>query len=126
MAGSQLETDDLFQWAVLWPALPLAATDGQGQQRIGPAVDIPARWSKGSRLNQAALEQNKTATAEVVVDREIPVGSILWQGQIADLPSPLRNLYQVLENKERWDVKGRNVRRSVVVTSFNETLPESV
>ena len=127
MAGQELETDDLPHFAVLWPALPDAATDGNGRLRIGNHVDdIPTRWRLGQRSSTAAFNHNVTADATVVVDREIPVGSIMWKGQFANLPSPLKDLYEVIDYRETDDVKGQNKRRVVTVTKFKGVLPNTL
>ena len=126
MAGSQLETDDLTEYAVMWPIQLSAASDEKGRMRVGPSIEVPAKWNTGSRVNQLAISSNKVATAVVAVDREITVGSIMWRGRKQNLPNHLSNLYEVIDFKSTQDVKGRNVRYTAILASYHNTLPNSV
>lgn len=119
--GTQLETDDLRQFAVLWPASPNAAKDGRKQVR--QPVEIPVRWEWGLKLNVASPDGTEKMIATVFIDRRITIGSILRKGKKEDLPSIVDDLTQVLDYKEVPDIKGRHARRLVMLGLFGDDLP---
>lgn len=119
--GTQLETDDLKQFAVFWLASP--NVDKWGKKQVRTPKEIPVRWEWGLKLNQVATEASEKMIATVYVDREITIGSILWKGRKANLPSTLTDLVQVLDYKEIPDIKGLSPRRLVMVGLYSDTLP---
>jgi len=118
-----METSDLHQLAVYWTA---NGYDDYGEPKIDAAVEISTRWEIG---NFEALDpQGNTISVDalVVVDREIPIGSILWLGDLADLPADPANyvdLRQVVSTSYVPDVKNRATRRTVGVIRHNNEIP---
>lgn len=115
-----LEQADLHQKAVLWTA---HGDDRYGTFKIDLPVEINVRWEKGTRENLNPTTSAVAVTGRVFVDRAIPLKSILWLGKLVDLPSPKRDLVQVVDYSEIPDVKNRHARREVSVIAYNETLP---
>ena len=114
--GTQLETSDLHQFAVLWEVHPKA--DQYGKQAVRRPVEIKVRWQKGVMFNKSpSVDATEKIVAQVFVDREIKPRSILWQGRKKDLPSDtnLTDLRTVLDNDEIPDVDGKNPRRFVLL-----------
>jgi hypothetical protein len=63
---------------------------------------------------------------EVWVDREIAIGSMLWKGDLENLPSPATAIYVVIAYSETPDIKGRVYERVVSVQRFKNSLPTVV
>lgn len=107
---TRVETGNLKQDAVLWPN---AGYDGNGQPRMGIAVAIKCRWEKDKRESPTNQEGPIGETSTVFVDRVIAIGSTLWEGLLADLPSPPTNLHTVVDYRQVKDIKGRAAQRTV-------------
>lgn len=130
-----LETADRNDCALLWPRL---GRTRRGEPRVGQLIELNPRNGTGVRWVQkvsavtAPDGSTVTATVRVVVDREIPLHSIMWRGGADDLPGtaqlPEGNLFEVVRYNETGDLKGRaeNTRRTVDLTPFNDTFPEQV
>lgn len=115
-----------FQSAVYWKS---TGFDTHGEPTITSAVELCVRWEE---VNTEVIDANGNSVgvdAVVVVDREIPDGSILWLGAIQDLPgtgeTPTSNIYTVVKYSSIPDIKGRNYRRLVYLRRRNDELPAS-
>lgn len=114
-----------FQKAVLWPA---TGFDDYGKVSISTVtgVEIDVRWED---VQEETLDSNGntvTTDARVVVDQDITVGSVMWQGALEDVASPPTNLKQVVSFGKIPDVKGRENRRVVRLIRFSNKLPSVV
>jgi hypothetical protein len=123
-----MEVSDLVDEAVLWP---LAGYDSYSEPTLGEPCEIPCRWVGKNRVVKDAKGNTITLVATVVVDRSIPNHSVLWRGCLDDLddrgrPPAGSTLVTVEAYNETSDVKGRETRRSVDVSTFNGTLPAVV
>ncbi len=115
-----LETTELNQTAVLWPA---NGVDNYGEYKVDDPVQINVRWEEGQR---EALDSNGNpigVDALVVVDQVIAVGSIMWEGLLEDVASPPVNLKQVVNFTAIPDLKGHEVRRTVLLIRYSNELP---
>ena len=122
-----LEGGDRTQKAVYWES------DGNnqfGQPMVKASVGIMVRWEQ---VNKESLDDSNNTiaiNAEVVVDREMPVGSILWKGDIDTLPDPITdddvdNLFKINGYNETPDLKGREFQREVELTKHSDKLPDT-
>ena len=98
--------------------------DRYGKAKVNAAVEINVRWEQGINFAQVPETTKQQITATIYVDQQIPLGSILWKGTLANLPASPTGLVQVLDYGGVPDVKGRYVRRLVHVGKYNDTLPE--
>ena len=115
-----LETSSLHQKAVLWSR---TGHDANGEPVVSNPVEISCRWERSQR---EMLDEQDTTIAidrEVWVDRDIAVGSMLWEGALKDLPSPATGILQVIAATKIPDIKGRVFERTVLVRRYKESLP---
>ncbi len=119
----QLETDCLFNNAVLWMA-SANVFDGYGEHKVtATKVQLDVRWEE---RNTEAIDPQGNAIAVdalVVVDRKITIGSIMWKGCLVNVAVPPVNLYEVVTRNSVDDVKGRNTRRVVGLRRYSNELP---
>jgi len=113
------ESNLRFQTAVYWKA---SGHDNYGQPKVTTPVEIQVRWEKGRNESTGPNGELQAIDGTLVVDREIPIGSILWLGVLADYVSTDTKM-QVLDYKETPDIKNRNVHRAVTVKRYTDTLP---
>lgn len=115
-----LETDCLEQDAVVWEH---SGVDNYGNSTVGSATALNVRWEYVTEENLDPDTSNQAVTARVWVNQDIAIGSILWEGALADLPGTPTPLYQVISLKKIPDIKNRNIRRMLTLINFNNTVP---
>lgn len=115
------ERAGLTGYAVLWAANGINA---YGDITVANPVEIRCRWEEsiGEQLSPTT-GATQDSSQSIMVDRLIPVDSILWLGKKKDLPTTLSNLRQVVTVKNVPDVKGRISLRTVDVIKFSNQLP---
>lgn len=113
-----LETDCREQFAVL--AAVTGSSGDYGEDTAAAAIEIKVRWELGRTQSVDAGGTTIGIDVTVVVDREIKVGSTLWLGRLVDYPDSPANLKVVVDYKEIPDVKGREVRRVVLLRKMSD------
>lgn len=120
-----IETDLREQDAVLWPCI---GYDSEGQARVSnKSIQLKVRWEE-YRTESLDAKGNKIALdVMVVVDRVIPIGSVMWLGTKAQIPGtslvPTSDLFEVKVRGDIPDIKNRNRRRTVGLMRLNDVLP---
>jgi hypothetical protein len=99
------------------------AFDKFGEQSVDEGIQIKARWELGSSWVIDNFSSTEEADGVVWVDRVVTKGSLLYKGGLADLPSPVTDLYEVVDYTEIPDTKGRDVERVVLIRRFRDALP---
>lgn len=119
-----IERMGLKQYAVVWFAGPV---DNNGDVTVRTPVEIRCRWEEsiGEQLSPTTGATRDSAQS-IMVDRLIPVDSIIWLGKLKELPTTLSNLRQVVTVKNMPDVKSRDSLRTVDVIKFSNQLPTVV
>ena len=116
-----LETTERNQSAILWT---IAGHDNYGDVTLNDPIEIKVRWEH-KQSEQLVPDGSKiSVVAEVVVDRDIDLESILWLGTLADLPTTPTELKQVIFSRKIPDIKGRHYRRVVSLMVYSNSLPE--
>ena len=69
------EVRDLYQRALLWPAV---GVDAFGQIAVGPPVEIAIRWITNRQQVQDPKGGTITLAATAVVAQVVPIGSHMW------------------------------------------------
>ena len=125
MSNYDIEHAWRYQKAVYWEA---NGYDNYGQPKVDAAVELDVRWED---IYEEALDsQGNTIAldAMVVVDREVPVGSIFWKGALEDyeaLSSP-SGYKQAMYYGDIPDIKGEYTRQTVKLMRFSDELPDLV
>lgn len=119
-----LESLDLYDRAVL---MEYIRQDDYGQPLVREAEEIDCQWEDTESESRDAKGNVITIDATVVVNREIPVGSIIWQGEIVDWlgtgsgggSDPV--LMRVASVSAIHDIKARFYRRVLYLQRFRGT-----
>lgn len=117
--------------AVLWAA---TVPDKYGIMQVAAPVDLsPAEYTGVRFVNTDAIILSPTGDSvkldkKVVLDRYPPMGSIIWPGTIATLPSsgefPADNpLLEFVSMSTAKDIKGRDVRWEGGLIKYSRKLP---
>lgn len=120
-----LEVGSLKQKAVLWAAAAPASReyDDYGERKVYPEVGINVRWEEGLTEQIDSTGQAIAVDAIVVVDQDIEVGSILWEGELGTQASIPINLKEVVSFSKVPDIKGRKFRRVCGLRKYSDELP---
>jgi hypothetical protein len=121
-----METDCLFQKALLWGAT--GNYDRKGNTKVSAAVELDVRWENRNQDILDPFGNTVSVDAVVVVNRDIAVGSIMWQGGTADVPGtsgiPQAGFLYVAMYEKIPDIKNQYSRRRVFLVRSTDTLPE--
>ena len=115
-----LETHDRRQDAVLWVA---NGTDDYGEAKVDAKVPLKVRWVEKQQETTDPQGNLILSDVVVVVDRVIPVNSIMWLGKEDDVADPPVDLHQVVRYNQTGDLKNRNIRRVVYLIRYSNELP---
>lgn len=113
------------QKALLWEA---DGYDLYGEEKVKAKVQLDVRWENG--FKEVIDEQGNTigVDATVVVDRDIPIGSVMWEGGLNDIPGtaavPDGDFKRVMHATRVPDWKGQRYRRVVFLMRLSDELPE--
>lgn len=120
-----LEVASLHQKAVLWAAAAPAdrEVDSHGERKVYAAVELKVRWEEG--LTEAIDPNGQVVAldAVVIVDRDVEVGSIMWEGELGTEEDPPISLKEVVSFSKTPDIKGRKFRRVCGLRRYSDELP---
>jgi len=122
----RLATNKLDQDAVLYAAADGDTLNSVGERTLAAGVDLSVRWEE--RQKEALDGQGNTITldATAIVGQEILIGSLLWHGALADLPSPVTDLYKVVTRSTIPSIRGDQTRRVLGLQRYSDSLPSLV
>lgn len=107
------ETSGLYQKAVLWA---ITGYDKGAQPTYGSPTEIDVEWNSIDKLYRGTKNESVQLIAEVRTNEDIAVGSVLWQGELADWVDSggagNSELLEVVLQQKVWDAKGREMLRS--------------
>jgi hypothetical protein len=126
------ETDALEDVALLWVR---TGWDAYGNPTLSDRpTEVKVKWND-TLFADADKQANRIGhDAEVVVDRHIPLGSLMWLGRLNEWPdfqaSPSlwpsdRQVMEVRRWKKVKDIKGRTAYAEVSLSRYRGTLPAS-
>jgi hypothetical protein len=120
-----IEVDDLHGYATLFE---LAGRDDEGEAILANPRELRVKWDKVYK--QAKLSETETVTimATVVVDQDVPLNSLLWEGRLTDWYGTGSDdvggeMMQVILLNSSKDVKYRNTRRTLELCRYRDRVP---
>ena len=121
-----LEIVDFIHDAVLWE---ITGRNSFAEPVLADPIDIRCRWIQTKKETVNAQGNTVTIDAQVYVAVDIPIGSLMWKGEVADLlgtdQTPPSDAMQVVGFPKTPDLKGRNYRRMVNLMRFGDALPSA-
>jgi len=112
-----IETD-LPQKAVVWEFT--GNYDGNGNPTVSTTpIEVCARWERTKSQQDGPDGQPISIVAIVDVDRYVAPNSRIRQGCLANLPTPLDNLREVVSVDEVPDIKAIETQYSLNVRVWN-------
>ncbi len=125
-----IELQARFEDAVLWPVVSGdVKQDNYGEVKVTTPVELKVQWV-GVTGEMTDPMGNKVSTdAQVVVDREVKIGSLMWLGAYEDWLGTGSgdvdaDLHKVVAFNFQKDIKGRVSRRTVGLQRYKDSLPE--
>lgn len=118
-----IEVDELNQKAVLFP---LEGRTIEAEPILGEPVEIEVRWDKTNRQMKLSDTETVLIDATVVLDRDAPLGTVLWEGELEDWYGTGSNDVNtdrvvVVRQDSDFDVKRRSKRRVVYCMKYRES-----
>jgi hypothetical protein len=117
-----LEQSNLKQNAIVWePATP----NEHGEKVVKKPYLIKSRWEYKER--QVLDNNGNTIISEgrVFTQSEIPVGSLIWEGDLTEKPSDseITNVKEVVSKGKIPDIKARHTQHYVNINAYKESIP---
>jgi hypothetical protein len=121
-----IETSDLLQQAMYWRAN--GVTGVSGEMKVEAGIEIPVRWEDAYREVIGPSGQKIGLTADVMADRDIKLGSILWLGSLEEWSNTgsgadETELYQVITKEVTPDIRAINTRWKLGLMRYRHSLP---
>lgn len=123
------ESDGRHQQCVLWKFA--GSYSNNGSPKVQDPIEITVRWT--DTYSEITDQQGNTVIvdASVVTDRDIPVHSLLWEGTLADWQGTgsgmePNDLMRVVSSRKVPDVKGREFKRTLKLSRYQDALPDIV
>ena len=123
MSNYNIEHAWRYQKAVYWAS---NGYDEYGQPKVDIPVELDVRWEDIYEEALDARGNSITLDAMVVVDREVPIGSIFWKGTLVAynlLASP-SGYKQAMYYGDIPDIRGQYTRQTVKLMRFSDELPD--
>ena len=118
-----MEASHRFQKAVIWTE---SSADEYGRKTLATGTELTVRWEDASIFPRPELSEEEELDATLVVNQVVALGSIIWKGQLTDLPSPVSSttdLFEVIRFSEIPDIKGREIRYLCGLQKYSDTIP---
>jgi hypothetical protein len=113
----------LKQKAVLWA---FSTYDANGDPVVSAAEELSVRWEQRKTESIDAQGAPIALNAKADVDQDVTAGSIMWLGELRDLPTSPTDLHEVVDFNKIPDIKGREFKRTATLRKWKGTLPSIV
>ena len=119
------ETFAREQPATLWRKTGVSQ---HGLVQVSAPEEVYVRWNQTTKMGTGADGQPVQLSAEVVTVEEVPIGSLMFLGELAEwLGTGSEGLddqvHEVIGKDGTYDVKGRAVSRSLSLVKFRDAVP---
>jgi len=96
--------------------------DGFGELSYSDGVEVPCRWESESQRFIDGQGEEQVSTALVYVDRDLELGGLLWEGELADAP------IRPAENKDTFPIRQFTIlpKLKVKTKTANNTLRTAI
>lgn len=118
-----LEIADHYDDVVCWESV---GVDAYGQRTVQDPVGLKVRWEPTYQEILSADGARVRIDIVAHTSQDIPIGSIMWEGHIVDLPDSPTDLYEVMGHDTTADLKNRYTNRGVLLRRFRDSLPTIV
>jgi hypothetical protein len=118
-----VEAADLFQDCIVWRKID--ETD-DNEPVVSPGEQVDCRWVNRRIQTVGADGEPVAYDATLALDEDVPDGSIVWEGCLADFEDDIakkNRLMAVIRFAGTPDVKGRNTRYEYGLMRFRGVLP---
>lgn len=116
----QSRTTKVVYWAS-------AGFDNYGEYKITEdAIQLVVRWNAVKSEAKDAKGKTISIVVEIIADRQLEIGSIIWVGRLLSLPDPLSgiaNLYQLMTVDITTSVCGKFTYYGYGLAKFSNSLP---
>jgi hypothetical protein len=114
--------------AVIW-SWDGEEVDDYGDPKVGAATEFSCRWENVDEEFTTADGSVIRIVANVIVNSEVPVGSIVYEGPLSNIvgtgtTDTIQNLKEVKAYTRVENIKGRHTRRILKLAKFHDTLPD--
>lgn len=121
-----IEVAELDQKAVLWESM---GRDRFNEVKVLAAVEVDVRWIRNRRELTNAQGDPIVTDADVICDREIPAGSAMWLGELAEWIGTGSGdsdgeVMEVVSYRDTPDLKNRENRRELKLAFYKGSRPE--
>lgn len=110
----------LNQKAVVWAQ---SGYDATGEPIVSSGSEVSCRWEdrQDEILGEDATPIAFDAT--VLLDQDVAVDSLMWLGELANVPDPVTDLHIVVKFNKVPDIKGRKFTRTAHLVKYRDSLP---
>lgn len=119
----QLFSANLLERVVLWE---YQGNDAYGDPVCFSPIEIMCRLDNNSRQIVDPLRGTIQTVADLIVDREIPMLSIIWPGPMIELPANPTGLLQIVFHDSTPDLKHRFSLLSLSCIRYKDQVPTVV
>ena len=114
------EQTELNQDAILWR---YSSKDDYNRPIVSQYEEVEVRFKLGQVQSTDAKGSVISYDGSAVTEETYPIDSILWVGELKDMPDAPTPLYQIKSYRETPDLKGRETKYTAMLMRYTDTLP---
>lgn len=113
-------TVGLRQDGAIWP---FSSYDSHVRPLVNAATDVKCKLEDVTKNQLSPNGEVIISDAICYVDTTITVGSIFRLGTVASIPTPVDNLFEVMEYDELQNIVNKATMRWILLNRWNKALP---
>ena len=117
--------EDQFRYQKI-TVLQAAGFDAYGKRTVSAAKGMRARWNQRKREGYDVAGHLITIEGDLVVGQDVPIGSIVWLGDVDDYTATSGDLMVVVGFDSTPDLKARWNFRIAQLARYGEAQPTVV
>lgn len=115
------EQTELNQDAILWRKSD--TKNDYNRPVLRPLEEVKIRFKLGRTQSTDAKGTVISYDGSAVTEETYPIDSIMWVGELKDMPAAPTPLYQIKSYRETPDLKGRETKFTAMLVRYTDTLP---